>query len=207
MAPTLPSDVPNPVQLERPLSSREERESGFTIIELLMVMAIIAIITAVALPKIDFSRYRIDAAVRGLASGMARAQRQAVTNQANVNVLFDVANQAFKIHEDEDNDNVIDATERVRQYPLGEGVEYGLGNAPTRTYAPAPITFTRQLGGLPEIIFRRDGSASENGAVYITSKNAAATGKDTDARSVELILSTGRVEWYRYTGSAWERKF
>lgn len=181
--------------------------SGFTIIELLMVMAIIAIISALALPKIDFSRYRIDAAVRGLASGLARAQRIAVTNQSNVNVLFDVSAKAFKIHEDENNDNVIQPTERVRQYPLGEGVEYGVGTAPTRTYSPAPITFTRQLGGLPEIIFRRDGSASENGAAYITSINATATGRTKDARSVELIQSTGRVEWYRYTGAAWQRKF
>jgi prepilin-type N-terminal cleavage/methylation domain-containing protein len=181
--------------------------SGFTIIELLMVMAIIAIISAVALPKLDFSRYRIDAAVRGLASGLARAQRQAVTNQSNVNVLFDVANKTFKIHEDDNNDNVIQPAERVRQYPLGDGVEYGLGTTPVRTYAPGPVTFTRTLGGLPEIIFRRDGSASENGAVYITSLNATARGRTSDARSVELIQATGRVEWYRYTGAAWQRKF
>jgi hypothetical protein len=95
----------------------------------------------------------------------------------------------------------------VRSYPLGDGVEFGIGNTPTRTYAPAPISFTRQQGGLPEVIFRRDGSASENGAVYITSLNAAARSADADARSVELIQATGRVEWYRYTGSAWQRKF
>jgi len=206
MAPTLPLDVPDPRSLECPLLRRNER-AGFTLIELLMVMALIALITAIALPRIDFSRYRIDAAVRGLASGMARAQRQAVTNQSNVNVVFDVPNVAFKIHEDEDNDNVVDATERVRQYPVGEGVEYGLGDVAVRLYAPAPVTFTRTQAGMPEIIFRRDGSASENGAVYITSKNAAERNADQDARSVELIQATGRVEWYRYTGSAWQRKF
>lgn len=207
MAPTLLLRGPDHELTGCPLARSEVRSSGFTIIELLMVMAIIAIISAVALPKLDFTRYRIDAAVRGLASGLSRAQRIAVTNQSNVNVLFDVTAQAFRIHEDEDNDNVIDAAERVRQYPLGENVEFGLGGAPTRTYTPGPISFTRQLSGQPEIIFRRDGSASENGAVYITSKNASARGRRSDARAVELIQATGRVEWYRYTGAAWQRKF
>lgn len=207
MAPSLPLDDENTNNLESALVRRAAGASGFTIVELLMVMAIISIIAAVALPRINISRYRIDAGVRSLASGLARAQRQAVTNQANVNVLFDVPNKAFKIHEDENNNNVIDGSERVRSYPLGEGIEFGIGNTPTRVYSPAPISFTRQQAGLPEVIFRRDGSASENGAVYITSLNAAARNADTDARSVELIQATGRVEWYRYTGSAWQRKF
>lgn len=207
MAPTLLLVEPNPSRLEIAVRRYASSTHGFTIIELLMVLAIIAIISAVALPKLDFSRYRIDGAVRGLSGAMAAAQRKAVTNQSNVNVIFVVAQNAIRVHEDDNNDNTIQSNERVRQYPLGEGVEYGLGSAPTRSYSPAPISFTRTNGGLPEVIFRRDGSASESGAVYITSINATARGRTQDARSVELIEATGRVEWFRYTGAAWEKKF
>jgi hypothetical protein len=124
-----------------------------------------------------------------------------------VNIIFDAGLNAIRIHEDDNNDNVQNGTERVRQYPLGEGVEYGLGSTPLRNYTPAPVSFTRRQGTFPVLIFRRDGSASESGAIYITTINATAGGRLKDGRSIEIIEATGRVAWYRYTGSAWTRKY
>jgi prepilin-type N-terminal cleavage/methylation domain-containing protein len=181
--------------------------AGFTIVEILMVIALIGLVAMFAIPKLDFSAYRINGAVRGVTGLLARAQRLAVTNQYDVNVLFDVANNSIKIHEDADNDNTIEANEQVLSYPLGEGVVYGLGGAPTRLYTPAPISFTRTLNGMPEIIFRRDGSVSENGGFYITSTAAQLNSRPKDGRSIEVIRSTGRAEWYQYNGSAWVKKF
>jgi prepilin-type N-terminal cleavage/methylation domain-containing protein len=180
---------------------------GFTIIELLGVLAIVAIIAAVALPKMNLGLLRMDAATRGVAALLARAQRLAVTNQSNVNVVFDVSKQQIRLHEDDDNDNTVGNNERVRAYPLGDGVEYGLGGAPVRVYSPAPLSFTRQQNGLPEVIFRRDGSASENGAIYLTSTNSTSRGATKDARDIEIVMATGRIMWFKYTGAAWQRKF
>lgn len=189
--------------------SRQRRvlQGGFTIIELLMVIALLAIVAAVAIPKLNFGAYRINSGARGLAALLARAQRLAVTDQSNVNVIFKTATNAVTLHEDANNNNAIDPGERVRTYPLGEGVAYGLGGAPVRLYAPAPLSFTHAMNGSPEIIFRRDGSASENGAIYITSTAALNASRPTDARDIEIIEATGRAEWYQYMGTAWVRKF
>ena len=112
---------------EFPVSDRGR--TGFTVIEVIMVVVIIGLLAGVAIPKLNPSQYRMNAGVRTLASILTRAQRTAVTQQYNVNVLFITADNAVKIHEDEDNDNVIDPTERVRQLPIGENVEYGQGGA------------------------------------------------------------------------------
>ena len=183
-----------------------DRPGGFTIVELLMVIALMGLVMAFALPKLDFSAYRINGAVRGASALMARAQRLAVTEQADVNVLFDTAHAAIRIHEDVNNNNAVDPGERVRSYPLGEGVVYGLGGAPVHTY-PSPVSFTRQLNGMPELIFRRDGSASENGGFYLTTTQAVNAARPGDARAVELTRATGRVDWFRYDGTQWVRKF
>jgi len=180
---------------------------GFTLIEVLMVVTLIALVASFAIPKIDFTRYRVNAATRGLTGLLNRAQRLAVTDQSNVNVVFDLTNATVTLHEDANNDNVRDAGERVRSYPLGEGAAFGLGGAPTRSYTPGPITFTRRYSSSPELIFRRDGSASESGAIYVTSIRATRDAKPADTRSVETVASTGRVEWYLYDGSNWNRRF
>jgi prepilin-type N-terminal cleavage/methylation domain-containing protein len=181
--------------------------AGFTLIEMLMVVVLMAMVASFAIPKLNFSGYRVNGAVRGVTALLARAERMAVTDQYNVNVLFDVTNNAIKIHEDANNDNVIQNDERVRSYPLGEGIVFGKGDAPTRLYTPAPISFTRQMGALAEIIFRRDGSASENGGFYITTTTALNSSRPQDARSIEITRATGRVEWYQYSGAQWVKRF
>ena len=186
---------------------RKTDRAGFTLIEIVMVLALMGLVAMFAIPKLNFSAYRINGAVRGVTALLARAERMAVTDQYNVNVLFDVTHNAIQIHEDANNDNVIQNTERVRSYPLGEGIVFGKGSAPVRIYAPAPISFTRTMNGMPEIIFRRDGSGSENGGFYITTQAALNANQPNDARSIELTQATGRAEWYQYNGSQWVKKF
>lgn len=182
--------------------------TGFTLIEILMVIVMIALVASFGLPKLNWSGYRINGAVRGVVGLLARAEHMAVTNQSNVNVLFDEANNAIKIHEDLNNDNVIQATERVRTYPLGEGVAYGRGGAPKRAY-PETISFKRRQTGTREMIFRRDGSGSEDGGFYITTTTAlnANSTRTQDARSIEITQATGRPSWYWYSGSQWIKRF
>jgi len=180
---------------------------GFTLAEIMIAVVLIGIVAVFALPKLNWSAYRVNGAARAVTGLLGRAQRMAVTDQSNVNVIFDVPNQAIKIHEDANNDNVIQNTERVRSYPLGEGIIFGNGGAPAHTYTPMPISFTRTQNGLFEIIFRRDGSASENGGFYITTTTSQNSTRPKDARAIEVTRSTGRADWFQYTGAAWVQKF
>jgi hypothetical protein len=49
------------------------------------------------------------------------------------------------------------------------------------------------------VTFRRDGSVSSDVTIYISS----IAGATNEFRAVTVTQSTGRVAWYRYTGSAW----
>ncbi len=180
---------------------------GFTMIEILVVVALLALVAAFAIPKLDFSSYRVNGAARSLTAVLARAQRLAVTNQSNVNVLFDAAHNAVVLHEDLNNNNQMDTGEVVRRYPLGDGVVYGLGGAPALIYTPTPVSFAVGLNGLPELTFRRDGSASQNGTACLTSAAAVATPQPAYARCVEVVEATGRPSWYQYNGTAWVQRF
>ncbi len=61
------------------VAARAARRGGFTIIELLMVVAIISLVAAWALPKFSIARYRADAAGRLVRAQLQTAQRNAIT--------------------------------------------------------------------------------------------------------------------------------
>jgi hypothetical protein len=132
------------------------------------------------------------------------AQRQAISRQADTRVAFDVANSEIRIHEDANNDNVIDLAERVSVRSLPEGVTFGRSTAAARGMGPAAVNFTRTQGVLPIVIFRRDGSASENGGVYVTTVAGLSLGRAADVRAVEISRATGRASWFSYATGAWK---
>ncbi len=112
------------------------------------------------------------------------------------------------MHEDANNDGQLGGTERVRSVPLGDKVVFGRSTAPARPMGSGAINFAKTVGGLPALIFRRSGSASEEGGFYLTSRRAADSGtRPTDARAIEIERATGRATWYRYTSPNWTRGF
>lgn len=65
-----------------------------------------------------------------------------------------------------------------------------------------------EQGGLPALTFHRDGSASEEGGFYITSRRAQVVGGyPQDTRAVEVERATGRPSWYRAGINEWHRGF
>jgi prepilin-type N-terminal cleavage/methylation domain-containing protein len=177
---------------------------GFTLIEALTVIVIIGLMAGLAIPRSGVATYRANSGAQVVTSTLIYAQRQAISRQADTRVAFDVANNEMRIHEDADNDNVIDLGERVTMTALPDGLTFGLGAAPARPMGAAIVNFTRTQGGLPMVTFHRDGSASENGGVYVTTIDGLSVGRTADVRAVEVSRATGRAAWFSYGTGAWK---
>jgi prepilin-type N-terminal cleavage/methylation domain-containing protein len=184
-------------------SSRTGR-AGFTLIETVMVVTIIGIVAGMAIPRAGYSTYLANSGARVLSTTLSYAQRQAISQQADIRVAFDVANNQIRVHEDRNNDNVIDLGERVGFTSLPEGVACGRGAAAARPMGGTVVSFTRIQGTLPVLVFHRDGSASENGVIYLSTISGLSTGRSADTRAIEVARATGRVSWYSFGTGQWK---
>jgi Tfp pilus assembly protein FimT len=179
--------------------------AGFTLVEALLVVVILGITVGLALPRLGLSTYQSNAAAREVVATLSYAQRMAISQQANIQVAFDAGRRGMRIHEDRDNDRVIDAGERVTFTPLPEGMTFGRGTAAARPFGGAVIQLAGTQGGLPVLTFHRDGTASEEGCVYITTIAGLAIGRATDVRSIEFSRATGRSTWFSNGSGMWKR--
>lgn len=182
--------------------------SGLTLVEMMMVIILMGLVLGIALPRVNIEGARVNATIRSLTAALAVAQRLAVTEQHNVIVAFDSASSRIRVHSDDNNNGLMDGNERVTSTPLGEGVIFARGAAPALTYTNGStgngsLNFTRTSTGYPAIVFRRDGSASENGGFYLTTKKGAASGNTNWSRAAEVVRSSGRALWYSYASGSW----
>ena len=180
---------------------RRAARPAFTVIELLIVCAIIAIVAAFAFPKVNFTQFRVDAAARTIRVSLQNAERLAVTRQYDVVVAFDTANSRLRILEDNNNNATVDPGEHVIYAQLEDSVRFAV--PPTGISGPAGAAISggslRTIDGMPSVIFHRDGAASTDLEIYITSKRAQAD----DYRCVKVTQSTGRTLWWRYVNQQW----
>jgi prepilin-type N-terminal cleavage/methylation domain-containing protein len=183
--------------------------SGFSVIELLLVIVIIGMLGAIAMPRIDVAKFQVNSAVQAMSTTMVAAQREAITKQHDIILVFDAANRQVRLIWDADSDGTIDPAERTRAVTLDDRVVFGRGDAPARALGGEPINFDDVIEGLPALTFHRNGSASGVGGFYLTSRaaNAGDATRTNHTRAVEIIRATGRTEWWRYNGTQWTRGF
>ena len=173
---------------------------GFTVLELMIVIALISIVAAFAYPKVNFQQFQVDAGARLMRLTLQNAQRLAVTRQYDVVVSFDLANRRMRVLEDGNNNDVVDAGERVTWHNLEDSVHFAVPPAGVNgNVATSIVGSAKTIDGMPSIVFHRDGAASSDMEIYLTSKRA----KSNDFRGVLVTQSTGHTDWYRYINSRW----
>ena len=183
--------------------------SGYTLIEMMTVIVLIGILTSLAIPHMSIAQYKVDGATYSIGTHLLAAQRAAVMKQHNVVVAFDINEGRIRIHDDVDNDGVIDPTEHIRYETLEEGIVFGRGAAPAHDWiGQETVSFSRMQDGWPAVSFRRNGSTAEQGGFYLTTRRAIETGSHSeDARAVLISRATGRSSWFHYAASEWQGGF
>jgi len=184
------------------LAGRHARNAGLTLIELLVALTIMAALSAIAIPKINTTRFRMDQSVALVRGTLQMAERLSVTKQFDVVVSFDLARNMVRILEDADNDAVVDAGERIVWKALEDGARFqapaqGVSGAASSAILGSNL---QTVGGLPSIIFRRNGAASSNLEVYLTS----AQNNPGDFRAVTVERAIARSAWFRHLNNQWK---
>jgi prepilin-type N-terminal cleavage/methylation domain-containing protein len=203
------------VDLDLGLTMRLRR--GYTLVEMLIVVTLIAIVSATVMPKVDYTASRQDAAARAVRGAMMQAQAYAVTSQHNVFVLPDMqrGDKLYVVYDYNDN-LTLDAGEHWIAVPLQDGAIITQpptalpGGAPSSgLYVPPSVpTITLSVPGSMTTsttgwVFRPDGAVSAGAQIYIGSKRGLAK----DFRAVALTAATGRSDWYKYVnGNTWVKE-
>jgi prepilin-type N-terminal cleavage/methylation domain-containing protein len=181
-------------------SAHKRLRRGFSIIELTVAL----IIAAMALPRINYERYRADAAMRTVRTVLMSAERNAIMRQTDLVIGFDVSGRTMEILEDANNNCTYDSGERLTRRPLEEGTKFALTSTPYPATSPSgPISGSNlcTMHGFPAVAFLRDGAASTDADIYV----ASSRGQTTDFRLIRITQASGRTDAFKYTGSSWMR--
>jgi prepilin-type N-terminal cleavage/methylation domain-containing protein len=190
------------------------RRRGYTLIEMMIVVTLIAIVTATAMPHIDYQSFRQDASARAIRSAMQGAQAYAVSSQHNVFVAIDQPHNVLYIVYDYNDNLQWDQVngEHVIAVPLQDGAQIAsppaalpTTNSPTAGIGigmttPATVAVAGKTTSTLGYVYRADGAVSTDVQIYINSKRGLAK----DWRAISIIPATGRVDWYKYVNSTWQ---
>jgi len=181
---------------------RPTRKLGFSVIELLIVCAIVGIFATIAYPRVNFTQFQVDSGARTIRVALQNAERLAVTRQYDVVVSFDVNRKRVRVLEDGNNNDVVDNGERVTYAALEDGVHFKVPPAGLSGPVASAVVGSnlKTVDGMPTIIFRRDGAASSDLEVYLASSKELAN----DWRAIQVVQSTGRTDWFRYLSGLWK---
>ena len=174
------------------------KTQGFTLLELLIVIAFVAIIMAIGIP--NFSKWKEKYEINGQAQkvyfDMMLARSTSVKNNNNVSVTFDANKNLYKVHDDTNNDSVEDQGESIKSVNLENNVEFGYVPG-LRDIDGNMVTSPVFLESGNTVTFNRRGQASKGGSIFLIHKNDIGASNDR-LRSINILKATGAVDHLKY---------
>ena len=185
---------------------RSRVRSGFTMIEMAIVIGVVAILAAITLPNVDFSRWRMDSNMRAVQNQLIGAQMLSVQKKVRVILTFVYNEGQFRVVQDQNNDGLWGGSEPRNWRTLAEKMK--IVTPPTTIdgaspyYATGPgiryvgITGTSGLAcnSCPTMDIDPTGSTSGDVVVYFGSGKSASK---ADYRAVQIYGSTSKVKLWR----------
>ena len=159
--------------------------------------------SAMAIPRISFLRYRQDAAGRYVQRTIIKAQQSAMKNNTNVLLVMDYADSRLRVVQDTNANGAADAAEKWTSWVLPYGATFSIPTATvdgaTAYYATGPGITTTTAG--PTITLYPSGSGSGDAFVYI----GVSSGRTDALRAIEFTGATARTRLWVYRNGAWRR--
>ena len=210
------------MKINPPRTDERNAAGGFSLLELLIAMTIIAIVLSIALPQLIASRrlQRLAALPRQVMTQMRQARQEAMSRRRAVTVQYDDARKQISVivhqgsgpsvltepgYPNTAGSQVLSTTPLavagINASEINYGIPAGLPTGPlgdnTRLFAMAP-------GGRVNITFQPDGSVidaagqpADSALFFYNSQLPAET-----ASAVSILGSAGRVKVWRYNRDA-----
>jgi len=182
----------------------DRQRAGFTLLELLVVMSVVAILMSIMVSTIDTRRFQLDSATKAVRSALVASRGGALLRQHDVVLTFDVSGDRLYVLDDANNNGSLDSGEQRRMVQLPDEVKFDRGGADAIGGATDAISLTKESDELPALWFHRSGAASEEGTLYLTSARAAGGNLyPQDTRALRVERGTGRVRCLSYRTGTW----
>ena len=184
-----------------------DRQQGFTLVEVLIVIAIIAIMSGVVAPSLlgAIPGIRVSGAARDVLSDFRMARTLAVDRGFPVIVEFDApSNTHYRMYVDRNRDgSYTSGTDTlVKEVTLTNEYKSIILKSNDGA-APADGVDLDGTGG-DSIAFQPNGSASGTGAVYLMPSRDSGGSRNDRNRRVWVVAATGNVRIENYNGSVWQ---
>jgi Tfp pilus assembly major pilin PilA len=200
-------------------------EIGFSVVELLVVLGIIALLSAISLPYIiNYKKaYKSEDQAIKVIDIMREANQLAITRRRTMRIEIDLTDNALLLIDDGSSPDML-----IKKVPLESTTDVRMDACPTSIAKPNPpnyadITFaTDTIGhnvGTTSVTahnvwaarFKSDGSVTNvsdiplSATIYVwppASAGSAAARSSVEVRAITLFGGSGALRYWKYSGSA-----
>lgn len=184
------------------LARRERGEKGFSLVELVIVVSLIAIMAAIAMPNLlsMIPAMRVNTATRQVISKMLLLKMKAISENKRHQLIFTPGSDQYQVQQDGNRDgDYTDSTDTiVETLSLPGGIIFGT-NAAKNTNGDDIGSASDGVSFSAESCSFTPTGTSDTGSVYFIPREDK-TGGRTDRMRAISIANTGRVKAWRYTG-------